>query len=66
MFSLTVVLFIASMLAFAQTDATVSGTVTDPTAAHIVNASVTAFNSATGIVTTTQTNQAGVYVFAAL
>jgi hypothetical protein len=66
LFSLTVVLFLASALAFAQTDATVSGTVTDPTGAHIVNASVTALNTATGIVTTTPTNQAGVYVFAAL
>ncbi len=66
LFSLSVVLFLASTLAFAQTDATVSGTVTDPTGAHIVNASVTALHTATGIVTATQTNQAGVYVFAAL
>jgi Carboxypeptidase regulatory-like domain/TonB dependent receptor len=66
MSSVAVVIFLASALAFAQTDATVSGTVTDPTGAHIVSASVTAFNTATGITTTTQTNHAGVYVFAAL
>jgi hypothetical protein len=65
LFCLTVV-FLSSTLAFAQTDATVSGTVTDPTGAHIVNATVTALNTATGIVTSTQTNQAGVYEFAAL
>src|SRR5207253_7578702 len=66
LFCLTFVLFLSSTLAFSQTDATVSGTVTDPTGAHIVTATVTALNAATGIVTTTQTNQAGVYVFAAL
>src|SRR5260370_33771721 len=66
LFCLTVVLFLSSTLVFSQTDATVSGTVTDTTGAHIVFASVTALNTATGVVTTTQTNQAGVYVFAAL
>src|SRR6266849_3820103 len=66
LFCFTVVLFLSPTLAFSQTDATVSGTVTDPTGAHIVSASVTALNTATGVVTTTQTNQAGVYEFAAL
>ena len=41
-------------------------TVTDPTGAHVASASVTALNTATGVVTATQTNQAGVYEFAAL
>ena len=64
--ALTGILFLVSALAFAQTDATVSGTVTDPTGAHIVNSTVTALNTATGIATVTQTNEAGIYVFAAL
>jgi hypothetical protein len=59
-------LFFCPVLAFAQTDATVSGTVTDPTNAHIVGAKVTALKGDTGVATVTQTNGAGVYVFAAL
>src|SRR5260370_765265 len=58
-------LFVAS-LAFAQTNATVSGTVTDPTGAHVVGAKVTAFDLATGVATPTATNEAGVYDFASL
>lgn len=60
------VLFIVSALGFAQTDATVSGTVTDQTAAHIAGATVTALRADTGTATVTQTNQSGVYVFPAL
>jgi carboxypeptidase family protein/TonB-dependent receptor-like protein len=60
------VLFLGSFLSFAQTDATVSGTVTDPTGAHVVEVKVTALNIATGIVTMTRTNEAGVFVFPAL
>jgi hypothetical protein len=63
---LPAVLMLGAALAFAQTDATVSGTVTDPTGAHIVGATVTALKADTGTTTVTQTNQAGVYVFAAL
>src|SRR5260370_1044965 len=59
-------LLFVSTVAFAQTDATVSGTVTDQTGAHIVNCTVTARNTATGIATVTQTNEAGIYVFAAI
>lgn len=60
----TLLLFAVS--ASAQTDATVSGTVTDPSGAHVVNASVAADNTATGVSTTTQTNESGIYVFPAL
>src|SRR5260370_38476046 len=66
LFGLTLVLFLLSPSASSQPDATVSGTVTDPTGAPILSATVTALNTATGVVTTTQTNQAGVYEFAAL
>src|SRR5215831_212292 len=62
-----VCLFFSAALVFAQsTDATVSGTVADPSGAHVVNVTVTAFNIDTGIATTVQTNESGVYVFAAL
>jgi len=60
------VLFFASVLAFSQTDASVSGTVTDPTGAHIVAATVTALNNATGVATPVQTNTAGVYTMPSL
>jgi len=61
-----VVVFLASLLlgscaAFGQTDAAVSGTVTDPTGAHVVNATVTALNTATGVAVPVTTNEAGVY-----
>ncbi len=63
--------FIAVLLcgsyAFAQqTDASVSGTVTDPTGAHIVAAIVTALNTATGTATPATTNEAGVYAMPGL
>jgi hypothetical protein len=48
-------------VAFAQTDAKVSGTVTDQTGAHIVAAVVTALNTSTGVATPTTTNEAGIY-----
>jgi hypothetical protein len=59
-------IFALAASAFAQTDATVSGTITDPSGAHIVNATVTALNTSTGVATTSHTNDAGVYVFPAL
>jgi hypothetical protein len=55
-----------STLAFAQTEAAVSGTVTDPSGGHVANAAVTAANIATGVNTNTHTNEAGIYVFPAL
>src|ERR1700733_7762844 len=44
-----------------QTDATVSGTVTDPTGAHVVAAVVTALNTNTGVATPASPNEEGVY-----
>src|SRR5438034_6204161 len=56
-----------SALTFAQTsNATLGGTVSDPTGALIPGVSVTATNAATGIVTTVLTNEAGAYQFASL
>ncbi len=48
-------------LANAQTNATVSGTVTDPSGAHVTAATVTGRNVDTGVATTVTTNDAGVY-----
>lgn len=59
-------LFLGSAVVFAQTNATVSGTVTDPTGAHVVNATVTALEANTGVATSTHTNEAGVYVLGSL
>jgi len=41
----------SATLAFAQTNASVTGTVTDPTGAHVVGATVTAFHLDTGVAT---------------
>ena len=50
--------------AFGQTtSATVSGTVTDATAATIANATVTIKNTSTGIETVATTNSRGFYTF---
>src|SRR5436190_21360430 len=58
---------VLSINAFAQTsNATLGGTVSDPTGALIPGVSVTATNAATGIVTTVLTNEAGAYQFASL
>ena len=56
---LSMILFASAV--FAQTDATVSGTVTDPSGAHVVGAAVIALNIDTGVSTSVVTNQAGVY-----
>jgi hypothetical protein len=57
------ILFI-TVSAFAQTtNATLSGTVTDPTGARVPNVQVTAQNIQTGVVLTDLTNEAGLYVF---
>jgi len=56
-----------STYTFGQTtNATVGGTVSDSTGALIPGVSITATNSATGIVTTVITNEAGAYQFASL
>lgn len=58
---------LAAGLAAAQgTDAILSGTVTDPGGLPIPAAQVQAENATTKVVSTTQTNAAGLYVFAAL
>jgi hypothetical protein len=49
-----------------DTFATITGTVTDPTGAVIPGVTVTARNVATGIETTTQSNEAGIYTLAQL
>jgi len=66
-----VVTFLAGMLlsasvAMAQTEANVSGTVTDPSGAHVVGATVLARNASTGVAVPAQTNEAGVYTMPAL
>jgi hypothetical protein len=54
-------LVFASIQAFAQ-EATIVGTVTDPSGAVIANAKVTATNTETGVARTITTNEAGQYV----
>ena len=49
-----------------STNATVSGTVSDATAALVPGVTVTATNNDTGVVTTVITNEAGAYNFASL
>lgn len=56
-----------SPLAFAQsTNATISGGVTDPTGRFIPNAQIEVANDATGVVYSTKTNSAGIYVIPVL
>jgi hypothetical protein len=58
---------VMSMNALSQsTSATVGGTVQDSTGAFIPGVTITATNSATGIVTTVVSNEAGAYQFASL
>ncbi len=59
-------LLLSAALSFAQNDAHVSGTVTDPSGAHVVNATVTALNIATGAPTSVTTNDAGIYTMPSL
>src|ERR1041385_7701104 len=59
--------FMLSAYTFAQTsNATLGGTVSDSTGALIPGVTVTARNTATGIVTTVLSNEAGAYQFASL
>jgi len=55
--------FFVGVQAFGQTDATLSGTVSDSTGAVIPGVTVTATNDNTGVVMNTTTNQAGLYNF---
>src|SRR5437773_7021574 len=58
---------VLSVPVFAQTsNATLGGTVSDSTGALIPGVTVTATNTATGIVTTVLSNEAGAYQFASL
>jgi hypothetical protein len=50
----------------AQSNASLNGTVTDPTGAAVPDVKVTATNQATGVVATTQTDTAGTYLFSTL
>src|SRR5262245_9385161 len=63
----TVLCLLLSLTAFSQSEnATVGGTVQDSTGAFIPGVSVTATNTATGVVTTVISNEAGAYQFASL
>ena len=64
---LLIVMLIFVGLTFSQgTDAVLSGTVTDPSGAAVPGVKITATNVKTGVATTTASNEAGVYLFAAL
>ena len=65
--SLTVLLVLLALSAVAQTSrGTVTGTVTDPTGAAVVDASVVITNTATGVKRQTTSNSAGVFRFDAV
>src|SRR5215471_12811547 len=57
---------LAQIESFGQVNAVVTGTVSDTSGALIPGVEVTAKNTATGIVTTRITNEAGAYDFASL
>ena len=59
-------LFCGAVLVRAQSDAHVSGTVTDPSGAHVAGATVTANNVATGASIPVSANEAGVYTMPSL
>jgi hypothetical protein len=63
---LLVCVLLLFVTAAAQTEATVSGTVTDPSGAQVLAAAVSALNLDTGVTKATVTNSSGVYIFAAL
>src|ERR1017187_7660419 len=54
---------VAFAMAFAQAGGQITGEARDPAGALVPNASVTATNSATGVVRTTTTNTSGIYSF---
>ncbi len=66
---IAITLGLLSASAFGQAEiggATLNGTVTDPTGAAVPNAKVTATNTATGTIRTTETNDSGLYSFSRL
>jgi hypothetical protein len=63
---IAVLLSSLSGAAFAQSTASLNGTVTDATGAAVPGAKVVAANQATGIESTTQSDTAGAYLFPAL
>ena len=66
-FGLLLVLFLASgIAALGQSTATLNGTVTDSSGAAVPNAKVTATNQATGVGSTTRTDDVGAYLFPSL
>src|SRR5262245_6584882 len=65
--ALGLLLLLLSGQAFGQSaNATVSGTVSDATNAVLPGVEITATNTATGVVTTVLSNEAGAYNFASL
>ena len=64
--STILLVFFSVTLAMAQGNATLTGTVTDPTGAVVPGATVTATNVATNVPSTTQTNDSGLYRFPTL
>jgi Carboxypeptidase regulatory-like domain len=63
----TLLCLLTSTVAFAQTtNATVSGTIQDMSAAVLPGVTVTATNNSTGVVTTVVSNEAGAYTFPSL
>src|SRR5215831_8780290 len=61
-----VVLFTSTALFSQSSNGTISGTIADASGAVIPSVSITATNSATGVVTTVLSNEAGAYNFASL
>ena len=61
-----VLFFMAGLLANAQNTGTISGTVTDPANAALLNANVTLSNQATGETREVKTNTEGAFVFTPL
>jgi hypothetical protein len=64
--ALAALVLVCASIGNAQVNATVGGTVTDPTGAVVPAVTVTATNVNTGIVTTRQTNESGNYDFPSL
>src|SRR5437870_12182941 len=60
---LCLILLFAISASAQSTNATLSGTVTDPAGARVPNVQVTAQNVQTGVVLTNLTNESGLYVF---
>src|SRR5215470_13173756 len=57
---------LSASVALAQTDAHVSGTITDQSGANVVGVTVTALDTTTGVSTPVTTNGAGVYTMPGL